>query len=71
MGYNVGHENINEEGVSSWMLCVDDEKYPWGDIKDKFRYYFENIIHVVRNPFDAIPSIILENKYSNFSLLQK
>ena len=64
MGYNVGHENMNEDGVSSWMLCVEDDKYPWGDVKDKFRYYFENIIQVVRNPFDAIPSIILENKYS-------
>lgn len=64
MGYNVGHENMDENGVSSWMLAVEDENYPWGDIKDKFRYYFKNVIHVIRNPYDAIPSIILENKYS-------
>lgn len=64
MGYNVGHENMGENGVSSWILAVEDENYPWGNIKEKFRYYFKNVIHVVRNPYDAIPSIILENKYS-------
>jgi GR25 family glycosyltransferase involved in LPS biosynthesis len=64
MGYNVGHENMGENGVSSWMLAVEAESYPFGNIKEKFRYYFRNVIHVVRNPYDAIPSIILENKYS-------
>jgi FkbM family methyltransferase len=64
MGYNVGHENMGENGVSSWVLAVEDENYPLGNIKEKFRYYFKNVIHVVRNPYDAIPSIILENKYS-------
>jgi GR25 family glycosyltransferase involved in LPS biosynthesis len=64
MGYNVRHENMGQDGVSSWMLAVEDKSYPWGNVQDKFRYYFKNIIHVVRNPFDAIPSIILENKYS-------
>ena len=64
MGYNVEHENMGKDGVSSWMLAVEDESYPWGNVKKKFQYYFKNIIHVVRNPFDAIPSIILENKYS-------
>lgn len=64
MGYDVRHENMGNDGVSSWMLAVEDEYYPWGDVKDRFRYYFKNIIHIVRNPFDAIPSIILENKYS-------
>lgn len=65
MGHNVGHENMGKDGVSSWMLAVEDESYPWGNIKEKFRYYFKNVIHVVRNPFNAIPSIILENKYSH------
>ena len=64
MGYNVRHENMGKNGVSSWMLAIEDESYPWGNVKDKFRYYFKNVIHVVRNPFDAIPAIILENKYS-------
>ena len=64
MGYDVGHENMGKDGVSSWLLSVDDNNYPYGNIKEKFRYYFKNIIHVIRNPYDAIPSIILENKYT-------
>ncbi|MBA43163.1 MAG: hypothetical protein CMF62_04030 [Magnetococcales bacterium] len=64
MGYDVGHENMKKDGISSWMLAVNDESYPWGDVNDKLKYYFKNVIHVVRNPFDAIPSIILENKYT-------
>ena len=64
MGYDVRHENMGKDGVSSWMLAVIDDNYPWGNVKDKFRYYFKNIIHDLRNPFNAIPSIILENKYA-------
>ena len=64
MGYNVGHESMGCDGTSSWMLAVKDNNYPFGNIKTIEKYNFENIIHLVRNPFDAIPSIILENKYS-------
>ena len=64
MGHKVGHEKMRLNGVSSWMLAVEDVKYPWGDDINKNRFYFKNIIHIVRNPINAIPSIILENKYS-------
>ena len=64
MGYDVKHQNMGKDGVSSWMLAVNSNGYPWGNIQTRKKYYFENIIHIIRNPFDAIPSIILENKYS-------
>jgi len=64
MGYKVGHENMDYDGVSSWMLAVKDDIYPYGNIINIDKYKFENIIHLIRNPFDAIPSIILENKYT-------
>ncbi len=70
LGLDVGHEKIGINGVSSWMLAVEDTDYPWGDIGNKKksgginRYYFANIIHVLRDPFSAIPSIILENQCS-------
>lgn len=65
MGYDVKHQEMGEHGISSWMLAVDDDNYPWGTVKKKkSRFYFKNIIHIVRNPFDAIETIILENKYS-------
>jgi hypothetical protein len=50
------------------MLAVNSKKYPWGNIRMPINNYtFNNTIHLVRNPFDAIPSIILENKYSKRS----
>jgi GR25 family glycosyltransferase involved in LPS biosynthesis len=66
IGWEVGHENMKEDGISSWMLCVDSEHYPWGNIGKNNplqSFYFKNVIHVVRDPFKSIPSIILENKY--------
>ena len=68
-GYEIGHENMKKKGISSWMLAVMSNTYPWGDVGiDKNKpfsvFNFKYIIHIVRNPFNAIPSIILENKYS-------
>jgi hypothetical protein len=63
IGYNIGHETIFNDGVCSWMMAVND-KYPWGNTKSKNEYKFDNVIHLLRNPFDTIPSLILENKYS-------
>lgn len=68
-GHPVGHESMKKNGVSSWLLAVKSNNYPWGNIgNNKLRpinsFYFKNIIHVVRNPYSAIPSIILENKYA-------
>ena len=63
MGYNIGHEKMMRNGTSSWLLSVNDIDNPWCKIiRDKF--YFEVVIHIVRNPYTAIPSIMLENKYS-------
>ena len=66
--------NIKNEnkllGISSWLLAVKDIEYPYGNIK-RNELYVDNIIHIVRNPFDAIPSIILEHKYTPNNLSYK
>jgi hypothetical protein len=67
IGYNIKHEKMGFDGTSSWMLAVDDNNYPWGNIKNRNIFHFDKIIHVVRDPFQAIPSIILENKYSPYN----
>ncbi len=70
LGLDVGHEKMGINGISSWMLAVEDTDYPWGDVGNEKksgginRYYFANTIHVLRDPFAAIPSIILENQHS-------
>ncbi len=64
MGCWVGHENMGLQGVSSWMMAVRCFQYPFGNVKNGAQFYFKNIVHIVRNPFSAIGSIILENKHS-------
>ncbi len=69
-GLKVGHERVTEHGISSWMFAADDEHYPYakGEYARSRRYtHFRYIIHHVRSPFDAIPSLIVENQYSEKS----
>lgn len=71
MGYNIGHENMKIDGVSSWLLTVGNCVYPWGNIALRENFYFKNIIHVVRNPKTAIASILLENRHCKDNLSYK
>jgi GR25 family glycosyltransferase involved in LPS biosynthesis len=67
MGYDVQHQHMGKDGTSSWMMAVNDDNYPYSTNLNKLHYYFDNIIHIVRNPFNAIPSIIIGNKYAPFN----
>lgn len=65
MGLDVGHESMGDQGISSWMFAVYDENNPWAHNKYALsRYYtdFDFLIHYVRDPRTAIPSIMGENK---------
>ena len=64
LSYKVGHENMQNDGISSWMCAVNSNDYPFQKPINLQQFHFENIIHIVRNPFNIIPSLILENKYS-------
>lgn len=56
-GLDVEHEKIGKDGTSSWFYTVDDYP-PFDTIKQKrSEYIWENMIHCVRDPFKAIPSI--------------
>ena len=37
MGYDVCHENMGKDGISSWMLAVKSSDYPWGNIGIKYK----------------------------------
>ncbi len=55
-GWKVGHEKILEDGISSWQWAVRSDEVPWGDPRaDHPRA--ENVVHVLRDPRTAIPSI--------------
>ena len=69
-GLDVGHERLGAHGISSWMFAADDDPYPYARNRgaelrrDK---HFATIIHHVRNPDQAIPSIMVENQHSPVS----
>lgn len=56
-GLNVGHEKLKKNGISSWMLAVD-EVPPYGDGTKFSDVAFDKIIRVVRHPILVISSSI-------------
>ena len=59
-GVEIGHEIMLRDGIASWMHVVADRQIPYGDNATE-SVDFDHTVLCVRNPFDAIPSIILEN----------
>ncbi|GEM_PF-3966249 len=69
-GLDIGHEKIGKDGVCAWQYTVDSDCYPYiDDKKSKSSYflYFDELLLYVRNPLDAIPSLIIENQYAPLS----
>ncbi|MBR8827991.1 MAG: tetratricopeptide repeat protein [Gomphosphaeria aponina SAG 52.96 = DSM 107014] len=62
LGWEIGHEKMGKDGVASWLLTVKDLNAPWGDKNLAYYVKFKYIIHNIRNPQDAIPSIMMENE---------
>lgn len=59
MGMDVGHERPGRDGISSFQYAVDTERvcFHSADLhRGRKHYHFDRIIHVVRNPLDAIAS---------------
>jgi GR25 family glycosyltransferase involved in LPS biosynthesis len=69
-GFDIGHELTGKDGISSWMFAVYDTNNPYAFdqyARSRFYWKFDFVIHHVRNPLQAIPSIIVENKNSSLS----
>lgn len=55
-GVHVPHEHhMGRDGISSWLFAAEASAAPWGPAPSAFR--FENVVHLVRDPLAAIPSI--------------
>jgi len=82
-GLDVGHEKIGKDGVSYWGFAVFDDNWaktprgpsatyssPWSGKKVYVRndFDFKNVIHAVRNPIDALPSILYQENIVKNSL---
>jgi len=60
-GLNIGHERMGTDGISCWQYVIKDDLPPFSkkDLNNKNRdqYIFDIIIHTIRDPFTALPSI--------------
>lgn len=82
LGFAIGHEGIDKDGMSSWLHAAYDLNTPSMRVKsvlkaNQSRYLMtlKHLLLLVRHPKDAIPSIILENlgklsyRYRRFHIL--
>ena len=59
--YQIGHEIMGKDGISSWMMTVTDREYPYSNFL-KGDYNFNQTFICIRHPLDAIQSIMnIEN----------
>ena len=57
-GFDVGHEFMGENGTSNWQYAIPNDKcFPW-TVNNRQVYDFDMVIHNVRDPYAAIPSIV-------------
>lgn len=54
-GLQIGHEKTLQDGVSSWIMCVNTKHVPWA-VDSRQRFRFNHIFHQVRHPLKVISS---------------
>ena len=68
IGFKVGHETMDEDGISSWLFAVISSKeVRWGSFKPEMRsrgLAFNHVVHVIRDPVTSIASIVTESRAS-------
>lgn len=66
-GIDVGHEVIHTHGTSNWQMAVGAEQYPFpGDCYRRQDVSFDTVIHVLRQPLDAVASIAFTERRSEY-----
>lgn len=56
-GYDVGHEKMGDNGISSWFWPTKDTDPPYGATPYTPDFKPDVTIHIVRHPKDAIASV--------------
>ena len=64
LGLEVGHDCMLENGLSSWVCAVEDGRYPFDVLGHHSldQYFFACVVHIVRDPWEAIPDIVQDNE---------
>jgi len=67
---DIGHEGLGKDGMCAWQLAVKAEDYPYvmeRQAKSDFFLHFDRWLVYARNPVDAIPSLVVENRHAPLS----
>jgi len=56
--FNIGHETLNKNGISSWCLVNDPPLYGPSLEEVKIKFPETPIFHQIRNPIDTISSFL-------------
>lgn len=69
MGLQINHESIGRDGICSWLFAVQDLNMPTFqtglDPTLSYRTDFNYKIAYIRNPYAAIPSLLIENCHAD------
>lgn len=67
-GLQIGHERLNNDGICSWWLTArrnpDNKGFLYQTKDVKANVIPDLVCHFIRNPIDAIPSILIENEFN-------
>lgn len=64
LGLKIGHEELGENGISSWCLVAETQSAPYGPGRLELNLDEFVIGHQLRNPVKAIPSLVTINNTS-------
>jgi len=69
-GLDVEHEGIGKDGTSCWTFAVSDESWfkSWKGTRNDYEWKY--IIHNIRDPNDALPSIFYAEDMDNTSSVE-
>jgi hypothetical protein len=71
-GYDIGHERMRSDGISSWMFAVDGYQMFKDQTLKKTDYTFDYMIMNIRHPLDIISSTYYsENKFHRSLALRR
>lgn len=68
LGFNIGHETMGVDGISSWMFAVKANQVYTDESLNRKNFDFEYIIMNIRNPLKIVSSTYYSENTSKISL---
>lgn len=62
-GWEVGHENVMHDGISSWMWAVESDDVPWGTARGDTPLP-DTVLHILRDPAACVASVAFTERSS-------